>query len=312
MKKIFSSGIYFIWVACLCSMSAIVAGQDSNAAQPSVYLRYFVNNNNIQYLLMQSRIKEGKKFEPLPQHGVQLYLDSISAENLITKTTTDEKGLAKVLIPASMSDKWNSNPKHQFIGILDATAKEDERTSSLEITKAKIELDTSTADGIHTITVLVKYFQNDEWLPAKEVEMKIGVNRSASILSAGDEDTYTTDSTGTTAVEFKKINLPGDQHGNFVLVAKVEDNELYGNLLVEKTVPWGIAIKEDKTFFDQRTLWSTRFRTPKWLLFMAYSIIGTVWSVIIYLVFQIIKIKKLGKENKRIIKEPIAVPSLNF
>ena len=79
-----------------------------------------------------------------------------------------------------------------------------------------------------------------------------------------------------------------------MLVAKVEDNEQYGNLIIEKTVPWGIATRVDNSFFNQRTLWSTRFRTPWWLLFMAYSIVIAVWGTIIYLVLQIVKIKKLG------------------
>ena len=47
--------------------------------------------------------------------------------------------------------------------------------------------------------------------------------------------------------------------------------------------------------FDQRKLWATKFRTPLWLLFMAYSIVIGVWGTIIYLVLQIIRIKRIGK-----------------
>ena len=80
-----------------------------------------------------------------------------------------------------------------------------------------------------------------------------------------------------------------------VLATKVEDNDQYGNLLLEKTVPWGIAFKPDNNFFSQRTLWSTRNRTPPWLLFVAYTIILIVWGTVIYLVMQLLKIKKMGK-----------------
>ena len=69
--------------------------------------------------------------------------------------------------------------------------------------------------------------------------MKIGVNRMGGNLTAGDEETYTADSTGTVTVEFKRDSLPGDQREKLFLVAKVEDNDQYGNLSVEKTVPWG-------------------------------------------------------------------------
>jgi hypothetical protein len=145
--------------------------------------------------------------------------------------------------------------------------------------------------------VNVSALEGGEWIPAKDVEMKVGVNRLGGILSVGDEETYTTDSTGTVSAEFKKDSLPGDQQGNIILVAKVEDNDKYGNLLIEKTVPWGLAITPQKNFFDQRTLWSTRYRTPLWLLFIAYSIVIGVWGTIIYLVAQIVKIGKLGKAS---------------
>ena len=63
------------------------------------------------------------------------------------------------------------------------------------------------------------FFEDNEWKPASDVEMKVGVTRSASILSAGDDDTYTTDSTGMATAEFKKDSLPGDNQGNITLIA---------------------------------------------------------------------------------------------
>ncbi len=272
-----------------------INAQDSSAAESSVNLRYFANNNNIQYLLVQSRSKVGKKFQPLPKRAVQVYLDSNRAEDFISSTVTDETGTAKVLIPTTLKDQWLNSAKHKFIAIMAATPPDEEKTTILEITKAKIEIDTSTTDGTRTIKVNVKYLDNKDWVPAKDVEMKIGVVRSTGILSAGDKESYTTDSSGTTSVDLNKDSLAGDLQGNYVLVAKVEDNEHYGNLLIEKTVPWGVARKAEKNFFDQRTLWSTRFRTPPWLLFMAYSIVLSVWGTIFYLVLQIVKVKKMGR-----------------
>ncbi|MEK7199532.1 MAG: hypothetical protein AAB212_06395 [Bacteroidota bacterium] len=49
--------------------------------------------------------------------------------------------------------------------------------------------------------------------------------------------------------------------------------------------------------FDERTLFATRDKAPLWLLFLAGSIVVSVWSVIIYLVRQIIKIRKIGMDD---------------
>lgn len=293
MKKLTYIKISVFLAICLVAGIRVTA-QDSVVAEPTVKVRYFIDNNSMQYVMVQSGLQAGKKFEPLPKQVVKLFLDSSSAENLITKTYTDENGKAKITIPITLQSKWNSSPKHKFIAVLEATSVEDERTTELEVTKAKILIDTVTNDGIRSITGQVFYYENNEWVPAKDVELRLGVQRFGGILSAGAEESFTTDSTGAVSVEFNKDSMPGDQKGNIMLVAKVEDNELYGNLIVGKKVPWGIPTTVEKGFFDQRTLWSTRFRTPLWLLFMAYGIMLSVWGTIIYLVIQIVKIKKLG------------------
>jgi len=120
------------------------------------------------------------------------------------------------------------------------------------------------------------------------------IKRLGGNLTVGDEPTYTTDSSGTVAAEFKRDSIPGDANGDIVLIANVEDNDNYGNLSVEKTAKWGAPLTYDSTFND-RSLFGTRDKAPIWLLLMAYLIIGIVWGTLAYLVFQIFKIKKLGR-----------------
>ncbi|MEI7586406.1 hypothetical protein [Runella sp.] len=254
-----------------------------------VKLHYVNSNNRVQYLLLECVLKKGKVLTPISNQSYKIYLDS-AGTNLISNLTTDETGKAKAFIPPSLKAVWDASSQHTFIVMSD----DEEVISDFVITKAKITLDTSGADGVRNLTASVMKMENNKWIPAADVEMKVGVQRLGGILSAGEEDNYTTDSSGTLIVEFKRDKLPGDQKGNLLLVAKVEDNELFGSLIAEKKALWGVATKVDTAFFDQRTLWSTRFRTPYWLLFMAYSIIFGVWGTLIYLIRQVIKIKKLG------------------
>jgi hypothetical protein len=268
------------------------SAQEKEEAEELVKLNYFTVNNGVQYLILENSLKTGRKTAPLKNKVFQLYLNSNSPENLIGKVSTDKNGNAKSFLPTSLKAAWTESSNHTFIAV--AVGKEDEIAAELAISKSKIQLDTLTTDGIRSISVQVMQLTDSVWVPAADVEMKVGVQRLGGILSAGDEESYTTDSSGTATLEFAKDSLPGDQKGNLVLVAKIQENDLYGNLIVEKTVPWGIAVKPNTSFFEQRTLWTTRFRTPIWLLIMAYSIFIGVWGTIIYLITQIVKIKKLG------------------
>jgi hypothetical protein len=294
MKELKINRSLLLLFALLITFLSRVAGQDSAEQKEIIKLHYFNNNNSLQYLLLEGILKTGKKSEPQRNKVFKLFLDKDQPENLIAKVLTDTNGKAKAIIPPQLKSAWDSSGRHTFIVVAEAKSKEGETTSEFTITKSRISIDTLSEDGVKSISVRVMKYENDEWMPVKDVEMKIGVERLGGILSAGDEDTYTTDSTGTAKGEFKKDSLPGDQNGNFILIAKVEDNDELGNLVAEKIVPWGVAVKQDNNFFKQRTLWSTRFKTPLWLLFMAYSIVIGVWGTIIYLVFQIFKIKKLG------------------
>lgn len=261
----------------------------------SVNLRYFNQNGSLQYLKVKTMVKEDNKLQPVTGAVLNLYLDEANADNLIGKVKTDEKGEAKSIVPPSLKDKWATATNHKFIAVSEKTKKFDESTTELAITKAKIVLDTLNEDGTRKVTAHVLAFDSSGWVPEKGVELKIGVRRLGGDLKVGEEETYTTDSTGGASGEFKLINLPAiDGKNNIVLVAKTEDNEQYGNLSFEKTVPWG-QFKKSETNFDKRSLWGTRNKAPYWLLLIAGSIIAGVWAVIFYLIFQIRKIKKIGK-----------------
>lgn len=296
MKKMRANKYWLLIFSLLIVFNSTVYGQDEPAEPKEIVtLRYFNDNDHLQYLQLESSLKTGKKVEPRGHKVFQLYLDVNDPANLITKVLTDKNGQARAVIPVRLKSLWDSASTHTFVVVAEGTSKEEESTTEFTITKSKITIDTTNEDGVRNITATVMKLENESWVPAADVEMKLGVMRmDKSILSAGDEATYTTDSAGIATVEFKRDNLPGDLKGNIVLAASVEDNDELGNLIIERPVNWGVAVKEDKSFFDQRTLWTTRFKTPYWLLIMAYSIAIGVWGTVLYLVFQLVRIKKLG------------------
>jgi hypothetical protein len=297
MKRIHKIESLFSLLLCfLISGNFLMAQKDSTKPEISVNIHHFTINNSFQYLLIDTKIKADKKWKPLKGQVLQLYLDSNKAQNLITKVQTDSNGKAKAIIPPGLKSIWDANSTHKFIVVTEGTFKEEETTTESEITKAKILIDTSNIDGARTVNVQVMKWENSDWIPAKDVDIKIGINRLGGDLKIGDEETYTTDSLGQAAGEFKRDSLPGDKKGNLILVAKVEDNDQLGSLSIEKTVPWGLYVKPVSNF-GERALWAARGKAPFWLMFMAYSIIAAVWGVILYLILQIIKISRLGKKE---------------
>ncbi len=276
---------------------ALAMSQDSEEKTPNLELRYFLSEKNVPYILVQSRYKIGRRFEPAKGIKLNIYLDEANSSFLMAADiVTDETGKVIAALPSSLKDAWESSDSHKFIAEASGNKDFDGMEEEIEIQKAKLILDTSSDDGIKKITATVLQLVKGEWVPAKDVELKIGVQRMESALNVGEDDTYTTDDEGQASAEFTIDSLPGDSQGNLILVASVEDNDMFGNLKAKKTVQWGIPKYLAKSDFGIRSLYATRGKSPAWLLFMAYGIIGIVWGTLIYLVFQIFKIRKLGNQ----------------
>ena len=272
-----------------------IHAQDSSAASPTLLsISYFLPANHVPYLEVTTKKKIGRKFEPVQNISLNIYFNEAEQKNLLGEVITDTIGKARIGLPPFFRNTWDSLDEFKFLAQSDSTAGQEPLTADITIKKAILTVDTTSVDGARTVIGELKEKNGNVWVPVKDIDMNLSVKRMLGNLSVGDEATYTSDSSGISSAEFTRDSIPGDQKGNITLVAKVDDNDTYGTLFAEKTVKWGSAIQPPKDFFAQRTLWSTRFRTPLWLLFVAYSIVIGVWGTIIYLVFQLIKIKKLG------------------
>ena len=273
----------------------LTAQDDPPESKAIIGIRYFLPANNLPYIELNTQTKTGRLLEPLKNIPVNLYYAEQTEENFLGKTVTGQFGKGRVYLPASFKPTFDSFNEFTFVAVTDASAGIDELSSEITVKKAMLVIDTLVEDDIRTVTAVLKEKNENEWVTVGEVEMKIGVKRSSGNLTVGDEDLYTSDEEGVASAEFKRDSIPGDENGNIILISRVDDNDIYGNLIVEMTAPWGKPLIAE-TGFWHRTLWSKGNLAPYWLLFLAFIIIAGVWSTIIYLVRQMFIIKKLGKD----------------
>lgn len=285
--------IVFLLLLVASTQSALA--QDAEKADLNLNLRYFLQNNKIPYLIVETNTKVERRFEPVQGIKVQVYLNEAIPENLLADIVTNSTGKATVVIPPDKKELWNASHQHTFIGVAEESELFDETTTEIEVTKARLAISTDTTDGAKNVMVLLEELNEDgNWTPVEDVDIKVGIQRLNTVLPVGPDDTYTTDEEGIALAEFTRHNLPGNDDGSLILVANVVDNDMYGSLVLEEAVPWG-AIVQHTNDFDKRSLFATRDKAPYWLLFLSGLIFFTVWGTIAYLVFLLIRIIKLGK-----------------
>ena len=253
-------------------------------------LVYYNDNNRIQYLKANTKAKIDGKFTPVGSIPVKFYITSESPDHLLGTAKTGDNGDVTLFIPPGGRDEWDKSPKQTFLAVTDSSDMYDAVTTSIDLTKAKIKLD--TAEDKKIIATLMEQ-KGTGWTPVRGVDMKIAVKRLGGDLNVDETPVFTTDSLGMASTDFKLVSLPGDTAGNLVLIAKVEDNDIYGNMTTERTVPWG-TVTRYVSDYNKRSLFARAHRPPFWLLWMASGITLTVWFVMFYLLFQIRKLKKLG------------------
>ena len=278
-------------IVCVLSLVSSVCFSQTEKNKLILNIGYYNNNNKTQFLVAHAKSKIKGKFLPTQGISVTLYINAQTPANVLGKLVTNDKGEASLLLPPSAKDEWKKSAKQSFIVVSQLTKLYDEAAGNLDITKAKIKIDTA-ADKM--ITAKLMELKDTLWVPVKGIDVKIAVKRLGGDLNVSETATYATDSLGMATAEYKRDSLPGDTNGNLTLIARVEDNELYGNLSSEKTVQWGKAYSY-LSEFDKRTLFARRGKSPIWLELIAYSIVVAVWSVLFYLVGQIKKLIHLGR-----------------
>jgi len=288
MKNVFK---IIVFIASLMPHFIMAQAVEKNTLVLGV--KYYNDNNAAQHLVVSAKSKIDGKFQKIGNVAVKVFITNDSNKNnLIGTGITTERGEFILFIPPSAKTEWLKSSTQNFIAISAANKFYDEARAETTITKAKIKID--TADGrIVNAKLFIKV--DTSWQPMAGVEMVLAVKRLDGNLNISETATYTTDTLGAVTGEFKRDSLPGDSKGNLVLVANIIDNDVYGNVEGETTVPWGKPLLYSNNY-NHRSLFARRGHSPFWLEFLAYSIIIAVWVVIIYLLIQIKKIVKLGLE----------------
>ena len=130
--------------------------------------------------------------------------------------------------------------------------------------------------------------------PVSEVSVQFYIKRQFSLLPIGNPQT--TDDYGIASVEFPN-DIPKDLNGTVTVIAKIEDDEKVGSIDAQTITNLGANRLNDIDEWSVRSLSSSREKAPLVLIIISFSIIFGIWGTIVYVVFQLVKIKKLQKNN---------------
>ena len=83
--------------------------------------------------------------------------------------------------------------------------------------------------------------------------------------------------------------MPGDDKGNITLLARLEENETYGNLKASVMQQCGTPVSSELKDIP-RALWSPH--PPIWMLVTFVVLMSAVWGHYLVIIIQLIRLRK--------------------
>jgi hypothetical protein len=230
---------------------------------------------------MKAKVKGN--FIKLPLLKVTFVQVNDTTEKKLGFLITDENGKATLNVKneALMTTADGSlNFKASFAGNKQMEASDGEMT----VKKAQLQVTPVKEDSL--LTVKVKFVaQGAADSAGKDLTVGIYVKRSYNPLKIGEG---TLDESGEATVEIP-ANLPGDDKGNITLLAKIDENETYGNLESGVTQRWGIPVSSIVKE-QPRALWSAH--PPMWMLITFIALMVIVWGHFLVIVYELFRLRK--------------------
>lgn len=155
-----------------------------------------------------------------------------------------------------------------------------------EYKDATIKLTFSQTDTTRTCTALVM----SDTMPVPELTVHFYVERFFGLLPVGEADT---DESGLAIAEFP-IDLPGDENDMLSVLARIEEDDTYGDVETRAQVKWGVIPEDRHDHWSERSLSAARDQAPMYLIVASNLIISIIWGTIIYVILQVFRIRKAG------------------
>jgi hypothetical protein len=291
--KIFVPACLFFTLAAYLPAAA----QEENLISPYITFQYFKNSDNQSSI--QTTLTYSSNRMELPLGGMKIsFYSTAGKKELLAAVITDERGVARYIFPGEVSLPINSDGAWNFLTEYKGNDTIEAASAELSIMNMNLEVTAAVVDTIKTLTITASAISKGEQVPLAGEIVLVYVPRMFSMLPLAEA---TLDDSGTALVEFP-ADLPGDSLGNLKIVARIEENPLYGNVETITVQKWGIASYYTPPKIH-RALWSKE--APVWMIITLTILLAGVWGHYIFAVVSLILIKidanrKKAKEEYRL------------
>ncbi len=286
--------IYFVLgILLFLSNSLTVNAQESVNHKTRLKLDYQKNSENKIVLTSELSVKL-KRYTSYAGVPVKFYSGIDTAKVLLGEVITNNEGVASFIISSDEDVSRNDDGFMNFSVEYEGNDTTKSCSSEAAAKEAELKLVFYQKDSLKFIevTALENGFQDEADMPIGELGVKFFVKGTFSLLKFNERKT---DENGKVQVEFP-ADIPGDTAGFVIVVAKIEDDESYGNVVAMGKINWASPIQP--VVEKQRGLGDTD--APLWMVYTLIILLSVVWFHYLYVIIQVFRIKRDAKKQEKI------------
>ena len=287
------SRIFFLALLCLSSLFISAQNKKDSVKEITPVITFSYLNSNDTIILTANIFDRKEQGVFAIKNAVIVFSASGDNETRdLGQARADEEGNAVLKFAIAKGLPRDKDGKTTYSAKFSGKGKFQPVTETLSAKLAKITVNFTKEDSSRFI--LVRATQVDPKgaeMPVLKEKIILYVPRLFNLLKIGETDL---DETGAGKVEYPG-KLVGDSLGNIIVIARIEENDNYGNVQGQSSISWGIPKQYYLAEKPTRELWTPV--APIWMIVTLIIMLTGVWAHYIYAVVQLIKIKQLSKKN---------------
>lgn len=224
---------------------------------------------------------------PVYQAKIDLLSVAEGKSEVIAIVTTDRNGLASFTLKSTVSLLKDKDGVSEVKSVFKGSGKLAGAEASVKFKELNVQMVLVEKDSLNSVVLKASSIgPKGETIPLKETNFNLYVQGLYSRLKIGE--CFVDAGEGTFVFP---DNIPGDENGNLKIYARLEENEVFGEIEKTENAKWG---NHRSGFIEpQRSLWTSG--APIWMITTLIILLAGVWSHYMYAIIQMIKIRKEGK-----------------
>jgi mono/diheme cytochrome c family protein len=192
---------------------------------------------------------------------------------------------------------FKASPPEQIWSVINYVRNLSAKKEIIAKRNAIVQLAINKQSDSKEVTAKILEVTNDkQQVPLENIKVSFFAKRYFGNMAVALDAPHSTDANGETTITFPD-GIIGDENGALTIVANIDDMD-FNPAEASDQVNWG-EVNPKNYWTERRALWKSNDYVPVWLLLTFAGGAITVWSFIIYVMFQIMKIKLIGDKLKK-------------